>query len=109
MTNVAEIMLKLHNVGLHRRAQNAFPFKVYLRAGWATLLRGAELVVPTKEAGRGRPLRTMLEVEAVGVTAPPGGLLSKGIPLLLPALLLFRDWRLMEVGMDGEPLMVGLT
>lgn len=82
-------------------------FKVYLRAGWATLLRGVELVVPTKEAGRGRLLRAVFEV--VGV---PAGLLSKGIPLLAPPpplLFKLRDWRLMEVGMEAEPLIVGLT
>lgn len=87
-----------------------------LRAGWATLLRGVELVVPTKEAGRGRLLRAVFE--AVGV---PAGLLSKGIPLLAPPpptpllapppplLFRLRDWRLMEVGMEAEPLIVGLT
>lgn len=82
-----------------------------LRAGWATLLRGVELGVPTNEAGRGRPLRGVFGVE-VGVAPPPGGLLSIGMPLLttlLAPLLMFRHWRLVEVGMEDEPLMVGLT
>lgn len=77
-----------------------------LRAGWATLLRGVELVVPTKEAGRGRLLRGVVGVE-VGVADPPAGLLSMGIPLPNPPPV--RDWRLVEVGRDAEPLMVGLT
>lgn len=78
----------------------------YLRAGWATLLRGAELGVPTKEAGRGRLLRGVVGVDAV--PPPPGGLLSIGIPLFPPPPV-FRHWRLAEVGMEAEPLMVGLT
>lgn len=83
--------------------------RVYLRAGWATL-RGVEFAVPTKEEGRGRLLRGVVGVD-VGVPPPPAGLLSIGIPLLFPPLLLllFRDWRLVEVGIEAEPLMVGLT
>lgn len=80
-----------------------------LRAGWATLLRGAELVGPTKEAGRGRPLRGVVGV-AVGVAEPPAALLSRGMPLPKPPNPPpVRDWRLVEVGRDAEPLMVGLT
>lgn len=71
------------------------------------MLRGVELGVPMKEAGRGRLLRGVVGVE-VGVAPPPGSLLSMGIPLLLP-LLQFNDWRLVEVGMVAEPLIVGLT
>lgn len=67
------------------------------------MLRGVELVVATKEAGRGRPLRGVPGAD-VGAAPPPVGLLSMGIPLLL-----FRDCRLTEVGMEAEPLMVGLT
>lgn len=81
--------------------------KGHLRAGWATLLRGVEVGVPTKEAGRGRPLRGVFGAE-LGVPPPPGDLLSIGMPLLPPPLM-FRHWRLVEVGMDAEPLMVGLT
>lgn len=80
---------------------------MYLRAGWAALLRGAELGGAMKEAGRGRLLRGVVGLEA-GVAPPPGDLLSMGIPLLLP-LLQLSDWRLLEVGMAAEPLMVGLT
>lgn len=68
-------------------------------------------MVATKEAGRGKLLRGVPGVD-VGVPPPPAGLLSRGIPLPTPALappLLFRDWRLTEVGMEAEPLMVGLT
>lgn len=67
--------------------------------------------MPTKEAGRGRLLRGVAGVD-VGVPPPPGGLLSIGIPLLPTPLLppaLLRDWRLVEVGMEAEPLIVGLT
>ena len=71
--------------------------------------------MPTKEAGRGRPLRGVAGVD-VGVPPPPGGLLSIGIPLptpLLPPAVPppppLRDWRLVEVGMEAEPLIVGLT
>lgn len=76
------------------------------------MLRGVELGVPTKEAGRGRLLRGVVGVE-VGIPPPPAGLLSRGIPLPTPPppplLLLLRDWRLVEVGIEAEPLMVGLT
>lgn len=84
---------------------------MYLRAGWAILLRGLELVVPTKEAGRGRPLRGVVGVD-VDTPTPPEGLLSRGMLLLTTVvypLLLLRDWRLVDVGMEAEPLMVGLT
>lgn len=68
--------------------------------------------MPTKEAGRGRPLRGVAGVD-VGVPPPPGGLLSIGIPLptplLPPAVPPLRDCRLVEVGMEAEPLIVGLT
>lgn len=77
--------------------------KLHLRAGWPILPRGVELGVPTKEAGRGRPLRGVVGVE-VGLDC----LLSRGMPLLDSGLLL-RDWRLVEVDMDEEPLIVGLT
>lgn len=75
------------------------------------MLRGVELVVPTKEAGRGRPLRAVVVVKADAPT-PLEGLLSRGMLLLTPAvfpMLPLRDWRLVDVGMEAEPLMVGLT
>lgn len=56
-------------------------------------MRGVELIVPTKEAGRGRPLRRVVEVQ-VDAPTPPEGLLSRGMLLLTPVafpLPLLRD------------------
>lgn len=80
-----------------------------LRVDWAALLRGAEPVVATKEAGLGRALRGA-EVEG-SVPAAPAGLLRRGIPLpaaVAPAAAL-SVCRLAEDGRQDEPLMVGLT